>query len=440
MILFIMYEEIYDLDKTLVPGNIIILNKKSGTDENMFKKVLSNIYYKTPKEIWCLSEFCYESVKYKSKILMTQEEADGRVNERYHRQPKFIIGVTGSYGKTSTCFFLYQILKQMNYKVCMTSSMGYINNKNSDSDTEDFNQLLVKGGLSTNGYVELKKFLHYNYECDFAILEVTSMAIKQKRLRNIKFNAGILTGLCVDHLDMHNSLDEYYELKLSFLDSIDGPKCYNSQILSKIYREVEGIPYNNDKYNVDNIQNIKGIETDYQKTNVLGCMALLDTMGIHVKPDLCLVEPKGRMEYIGKSKLGAEIYIDGAHSFEQVDIMFKTLNINVKDCLVIYGASGKRLKTDLQTAQVLSKFPYVIITDDGPAPYESSEILNKLRRSHFIIIPNRFEAIKKGLTYNVKYIYILGKSSEVSNSIEYKTHTIYYDEEKLVKRLLENIS
>lgn len=425
---------IYDLDSTLEFGQIMVLNKTVNTNENMFKNILNNILSKKPYEIWCLSELCFNSVIYERKILLNYEEYLQLLKFRYSKKPKSIIGITGSYGKTSSAYFLYEILNQLNYKSCLSCSMGIINYKN--------NQFCY-GGLSTLGLASLYRFLHENHDCDFGIIEVSSIAAEQNRTGDIEFNGGIFTAFSIDHLDMHSSLESYFDAKKNFIQSIKGPVVKYKHIKNLDIEEFPSENYyiiNHNKLFINNkIIELNNSVVPYQMQNILGCLTLLDKLNLLSLDNLIkldITEPKGRMEYIGKTKYNSFVYVDGAHAAEQVDHMLKSINADYNDTVIVYGAAGNRLKTDLQTADFLEQFKHVIITDDLPGSVNNYYILNKLKKPHFIIIPNRFDAIKFALKFHNKKIIILGKSSETSNKIVYENHCIYYNEVYVITELL----
>ena len=53
---------------------------------------------------------------------------------------------------------------------------------------------------------------------DYALLEVSSHSIVQKRIKNLAFNVFCFTNLSQDHLDYHKNMEKYFQAKLSILD------------------------------------------------------------------------------------------------------------------------------------------------------------------------------------------------------------------------------
>ena len=159
--------------------------------------------------------------------------------------------------------------------------------------------------------------------------------------------------------------------------------------------------------------------------------------------DLNILPPKGRLSLIGKNKFGANVYVDGAHTPQQVEMILKY----TKNPFVVIGVNGKRFITDIKVGEVVAKYGKGIITDDGPENLDNEFINSSLIRNtvielsnskdKLINIQNRFHAIKIALEQNVENILILGKSSEVDTNVNYKGFSIYYDEIKVVEILLQ---
>ncbi len=56
--------------------------------------------------------------------------------------------------------------------------------------------------------------------CEYCFMEVSSHAISQARIQGLDFTAGIFTNITQDHLDYHNTLAEYRDVKKSFFINI----------------------------------------------------------------------------------------------------------------------------------------------------------------------------------------------------------------------------
>ena len=111
-----------------------------------------------------------------------------------------LIGITGTNGKTTTSNLMFQLFKLFNYKVGLISTNKIIiGNKKIESKHTTPDPLTLNKVL--NKMIESK--------VEFCFMEVSSHAIKQKRVSGLNFKAGVFTNLSHDHLDYHKTFNEY---------------------------------------------------------------------------------------------------------------------------------------------------------------------------------------------------------------------------------------
>ncbi len=118
------------------------------------------------------------------------------------------IGVTGTNGKTTTCWLIASILQAAGCRAGLTGTIV-----NSDSSAIEPSELTTPPAavladwltrMAANG-------------CSHAVLEVSSHALVQSRTAGIDFDATCITNICRDHLDFHNTLENYREAKSRLL-------------------------------------------------------------------------------------------------------------------------------------------------------------------------------------------------------------------------------
>ena len=115
-----------------------------------------------------------------------------------------IIGITGTNGKTTTAYLTTKALINAGYKTAQIGTTGVI--------AKGFNDKL---NLTTPDAISLQRILNKLKAKQFThiVMEVSSHALDQFRVANIKFNIGVFTNLTPEHLDYHHSMEEYYQAK-----------------------------------------------------------------------------------------------------------------------------------------------------------------------------------------------------------------------------------
>ncbi|MDX1637105.1 MAG: UDP-N-acetylmuramoyl-L-alanyl-D-glutamate--2,6-diaminopimelate ligase [Balneolaceae bacterium] len=122
-----------------------------------------------------------------------------------------IIGVTGTNGKTTVTSLVYKTLKQLGVQVSMLGTVAkYIR----DEELESL--------LTTSDPVELAADMRRMVEAGSThlVMEVSSHALDQQRVGGIEFDIAAFTNLSHDHLDYHDSLDDYAAAKKKLFDGL----------------------------------------------------------------------------------------------------------------------------------------------------------------------------------------------------------------------------
>ncbi|RPF53971.1 UDP-N-acetylmuramoyl-L-alanyl-D-glutamate--2,6-diaminopimelate ligase [Aquisalibacillus elongatus] len=129
----------------------------------------------------------------------------GQLVSRYYGQPslnKKVIGVTGTNGKTTTSYMIKSVFEENGYSCGLIGTIEYYINGESKPSKN-----------TTPGAVTLQKLL-YESQDDVVVIEISSHALKQYRVEGVQLDGAIFTNLDSEHLDYHNSMQEYFESKL----------------------------------------------------------------------------------------------------------------------------------------------------------------------------------------------------------------------------------
>ncbi len=363
-----------------------------------------------------------------------------------------IIGVTGTNGKTTTVTLLYQLFRNLGYKVGM---IGTVVNKINDEEIEARN--------TTPLPIELNNLLNKMVEagCEYCFMEVSSHAIAQDRIAGINFAGGVYTNLTHDHLDYHKTFENYFKAKKKFftmlprnafaLSNIDDG--YGEKMLSDIEAKAYKYGFKKEADFSDKLETkLLGEFNAYNILAVYSVAVLLGEDKEKVKEEIKKLAPaRGRFESY-TSTAGVTGIVDYAHTPDALSNVLRTINEmnqNKKGKIIsVFGCGGDRDKTK---RSIMAKIGYdmsdiIIITSDNPRTEKPEDILEDMKKGlssealsevgGVHIISDRREAIKKAveLAESGDYILVAGKGHENYQEINgIKNH--FDDTEELKKYL-----
>jgi len=144
----------------------------------------------------------------------------GQVAKELYKDPsknKIMIGVTGTNGKTTISFFVKQLLEKQGYSV---SSIGTIYN--------EINGKRIQSVNTTPNAKTINQLLRASSD-QVVVMEVSSQGLEQDRLEGIQFDYALFNNLQHDHLDYHDTMEEYFECKALLFEKLkpDGTAIIN---------------------------------------------------------------------------------------------------------------------------------------------------------------------------------------------------------------------
>jgi UDP-N-acetylmuramoyl-L-alanyl-D-glutamate--2,6-diaminopimelate ligase len=139
-----------------------------------------------------------------------------RVAQRYYRHPDRdleVVGVTGTNGKTTVTHLLKHLL-DADRRVGLIGTINY-----------DLGARTVPSFRTTPESLDLFGMMAQMRDagCRRAVMEVSSHGIDQQRVLGLQFAAAVFTNLTRDHLDYHQTLDAYFEVKTRLFTGETGP-------------------------------------------------------------------------------------------------------------------------------------------------------------------------------------------------------------------------
>lgn len=377
-----------------------------------------------------------------------------------------IIGVTGTNGKTTSTFIIKSILEIAGYKVGLLGTIAnYIGDKKLHADR------------TTPESLEMHSLFNdmVNDGVDYCVMEVSSHSLYLNRVYGIEFQEGLFTNLTQDHLDFHETFENYYKAKfllfknskniITNIDDIYGKRIYNEASGYKTTYSLENnadvaasnvvmhsrgaefdMSYNNNKVHV-NI-NIPG---KYNIMNALGSASVCLCEGIDIeiiKKGLTNMSGvPGRCELVTKDyDLGYDVIVDYAHTPDGLENILKTAKEFTSGRLIsVFGCGGDRDKTKRPIMGKLGTelSDIAVITSDNPRTEEPISIINDIvsgiKKDNYMVVENRRDAIKEAMKIAQKgdVIVVAGKGHEDYQIL--KDKTIHFDEREIVKEIIQEL-
>ena len=389
----------------------------------------------------------------------------------YHHPSKKIklIGITGTNGKTTIATLLYQLFRNLGYKVGLISTVE-----------NQINDLIIPATHTTPDPIALNILLNEMIAkgCDYCFMEVSSHAVAQFRIEGLSFSGGIFSNITHDHLDFHLTFDNYLKAKKAFFDGLEksafaltNADDKNGLVIlqnTKAHQKTYGLKSITD-FKAKIIENqFSGLHLDidgedvyfkmvgsFNASNLLavyGAALLLDQDKTKVLTILSrLTGAEGRFDYIISSN-GIIGIVDYAHTPDAVDNVLSTINnIRTKNeqVIAILGCGGDRDKTKrpLMAKTACEKSDKVILTSDNPRSEDPEQIIKDMQmgvspvhQKKVLSISDRKEAIKTAclLAKHGDIILLAGKGHEKYQEIKGIRHD--FDDKKVLKECFEMIS
>ncbi len=366
----------------------------------------------------------------------------------FPRQPATIAAVTGTSGKTSVAAFTRQIWSALGHQAASIGTIGVVSPMGE-----------TYGSLTTPDPVELHRTLDSlaGEGVTHLALEASSHGLDQHRLDGVRIAAGAFTNLSRDHLDYHQTIEDYLAAKLRLFNDLIVPKgtavidvddCYAGQVVDAAKKR--GLKIMTVGVQGDDIKLVSGaidgfaqvVEIAYGGKTYKVKLPLVGAFQVQnaaVAAGLAIAtgaEParvfaalghltgaKGRLELAG-AKNGAPIFIDYAHKPDALKKALEALRPYASGKLtVVFGAGGDRDagKRPIMGRIAAENADRVIVTDDNPRGEQPAAIRAAILAAApgATEIGDRAEAIRAGIAALQKgdALLIAGKGHETGQIV-----------------------
>jgi len=381
------------------------------------------------------------------KVKNPEAEAAKIARQFFPKQPEFVFAITGTNGKTTIANLTEQLLNLTGRKETATlGTMGFqTSNKKFKKLEEKVNEIVGINPLTTPDTITLHKILDMSYHAGvkYMVIEASSDGIVRNRINEIDFTACGLSNISEDHLITHGSMKNYIDAKFSLFTHLPPKKTavfnndnvYTQKLPMFFEKKISGkniklIRYGKDyKDNEIFIKDVKPNKNGYDvkfnifkkeysaRINLVGefqIYGVMNALGFALavipKKEIASAVEKlnklktvnGRMELAGRTKKGADVFVDYAHNPASLEIALQDLRKITKGKIIsVTGISSGKSESRNETAGIAGKFADVVIfTYISPRSETADEIIAKQQA----IFPaglhggkTRFDAIKKAI-------------------------------------------
>jgi UDP-N-acetylmuramoyl-L-alanyl-D-glutamate--2,6-diaminopimelate ligase len=140
-------------------------------------------------------------------VVPNSRVALAQVSANYYRHPAkqlTVVGITGTNGKTTTATLVKAVLESDGSLAGLIGTIDYVIGNEKYMATHTTPESLELNEL-------LGRMVEHN--CRSVAMEVSSHALHQHRVEGIDFKVAVFTNLTQDHLDYHNTMEEYFTAK-----------------------------------------------------------------------------------------------------------------------------------------------------------------------------------------------------------------------------------
>ncbi len=377
-----------------------------------------------------------------------------------------LVGITGTNGKTTTATLLFHLFRELGYKCGLLSTIkNQVNNKT------------IPATHTTPDSLQLNMLLSQMVDagCTHAFMEVSSHSVVQKRTEGLAFAGGVFTNITHDHLDYHQSFENYLRAKKEFFDGLssnafalsnaddrNGLVMLQNTRASKytyamrsmadyrcklIENDFSGLLLNIDGQEV--VCRLVGSFNAYNLTAAYATAILLGEKKMDILSALSVLGPvEGRFDFINSANKITGI-VDYAHTPDALKNVLSTIhdvNAGHGRIITIVGCGGDRDKSKRPVmARIACEMSdKVILTSDNPRSEDPAEIIHEMEKGipvdekrKAVSISDRKEAIKTAVSFAMPgdVVLVAGKGHEKYQEV--KGVRTPFDDKKVLLELFK---
>ncbi len=375
-----------------------------------------------------------------------------------------VIGVTGTNGKTTTCFMIWKMLNEAGHKAGLLTTVAW----GVDKLHKQIEHMTTVDSKTLNARIEKVR----EAGAEFLVLEVTSHAMAQFRTLGIPVEIAVMTNVTHDHLDYHKTFERYRDAKRKLFKKAKygvinaddkSAKFFKQDVKNYITYGINSgekkaidikLASSGVKYSCGDIKIETQIPGNFNVYNSLAAMCVGEKLGLSKaeieKGIYALTEVEGRMNRINEGQ-NFEVIVDYAHTPDALEKVFDSVKGHKGTIISVHGGAGRRDESTRPIrGEILGKnSDIVIVTEDDSRDEDPEKIAEafvegakkagkKTGKDLFVEI-DRGKAIEMAIKMAKKgdLVLLLGKGHE--KTILRKEGPVPFEDIKVAKKVLKKL-
>ncbi len=403
-----------------------------------------------------LSETVVPGCPVPQALVTNARDAMADVARAFHGDPAAslkTVGITGTNGKTTTAFLVKHLLDAAQMRCGLLGTIRYVVGEktlpatHTTPESADVQELFAKMRDAGSRAV---------------VMEVSSHALVQQRVRGVEWDAAVFTNLTQDHLDYHRTMDAYFDAKASLFETmyhqagkrgkgvINLDDRYGLRLIERLPKPAKPLTYglgvHADFRAIDARSDVNGTQFKleakgrqylvrlpligrFNVSNALAALAAAAALGLEIRAAVQALanapQVPGRLERV-PARRNFSAYVDYAHTDDALTNVLGTLrDLGPRRLIVVFGCGGDRdrAKRPLMARATEQLADYAIVTSDNPRTEDPDEIIADVvagfRGSAFEVLADRREAIYRALSLadEKDIVLIAGKGHETYQEV-----------------------
>lgn len=349
----------------------------------------------------------------------------------------FIVGVTGTKGKSTVVELLNAIFEDAGYQTALANTIHF---KIGDESKPNLFKMTMPGRFFMQRF--LREALMNG--CQYVFIEMTSEGAKLYRHHGIELNALIFTNLTPEHIESHGSFPAYRAAKLRLVGGLNRSPKEEKYFIANAddpqtqhfleYADVPVITYSlkdadphaqNDRGNLMTIEGVtvhSKLVGTFNIYNTLAAVAFAKTQGLdirRIKPTLERVELiPGRVERVNRGQ-NFTVVIDYAHTPDSLAQLYEAFGSSRKICVLGNTGGGRDAWKRPEMGRIADQHcDTIILTNEDPYDEDPRQIVEHMKQGieeHTPrVIMDRRQAIRAALKAAKKrdVVLITGKGTD----------------------------